>query len=431
MPKILYIWQAGFPWDVRAEKICLELISRGCEITLLARWKPGQTPEGDHCGVRVVRVGHQLPRGLSLPVPMNPVWRRSIRRMVAGWRPDLVIAREIMLVEPAAAACRHSRVPVIIDMAEHYPATMRTWEKYSNGFIARLLVHHAAVPDLVERRAVASADGVITVCDEQSDRLHAEYGYPRDRTAVVHNTIDGGAFEAVRRGSSTPPRVFGHHGHITSQRGLDRLIRGFALAARADSQIRLVLAGSGDISGLAALARDLGASAQVSLVGPYRHADLIRLYSEVDVGVLAYPVDDSWGNSLPNKLFDYLACGKPVIVSPNKPFRRVVEQAKAGLVLADNSAEEIAAAILRMRRLDPEPMVRGGLEAARSRFHWARDAEIMVEFLSRFVPIHHPRSDLVAARPLGRNQKRGPDFGFKIPKEDAKHLLGTQDFAGS
>ena len=46
MPKILYIWQGGFPWDVRAEKICLELISRGCEATLLARWVPGQPPRG-------------------------------------------------------------------------------------------------------------------------------------------------------------------------------------------------------------------------------------------------------------------------------------------------------------------------------------------------------------------------------------------------
>jgi glycosyltransferase involved in cell wall biosynthesis len=426
MPKILYIWQAGFPWDVRAEKICLELISRGCEITLLARWKPGQERQGDHRGIRVVRVGHQLPRGLSLPVPMNPTWRRSIRRMVADWRPDLVIAREIMLAEPAADACRRQGVPMIIDMAEHYPATMRTWEKYGNGFISRLLVHHVRVPDLVERRAVASADGVITVCDEQIDRLHEQYGYPRDRTAVVHNTIDRGAFEAVRRGSSTPPRVFGHHGHITSQRGLDHLIRGFALAARHDSQIRLVLAGSGEISGLAALARDLGASARVSLVGPYRHADLIRLYSEVDVGILAYPVDDSWGHSIPNKLFDYLACGKPVIVSPNQPFRRVVEEAKAGLVLADNSPEEIAAAMLRMRRLDPEPMAKGGLEAARTRFHWARDAETMVEFLSRFVPFPHPRSDLLAARPLGRTPKRIADFGFKIPKTDAKGSSETE-----
>jgi glycosyltransferase involved in cell wall biosynthesis len=395
MPKVLYIWQAGFPWDVRAEKICLELISRGCEVTLLARWEPAQAPEGDHRGIRVVRVGHELPRGLSLPVPMNPVWRRSIRRMVAGWRPDLIIVREIMLAEHAAGACRRNGVPVIIDMAEYYPAAMRTWDKYKKSFVSRFLVHHARVPDLVERRAVARANGVITVCDEQVDRLHEHFDYPRERMAVVHNTLDREAFDAVRLGSSIPPRVFGHHGFMTSQRGMDLLVRGFAQAARQDPEIQLVLAGSGDVLGLATLAHGLGVEDRVKLVGPYRHADLVGLYSEIDVGVIAYPVCDSLEHTIPNKLFDYMACGKPVIVSPNRPFRRVVEEAGAGLVLASNSPEEIAATILRMRRLDPVPMVRGGLEAARTRFHWARDAEALIGFLSRFAPIHRPRSGIL------------------------------------
>ncbi len=394
MPKILYIWQAGFPWDVRAEKICLELISRGCEVTMLARWEPGQEPEEHRRGIRIVRVGHRLPHSLSLPVPMNPVWQHAIRRMVVDWEPDLVIAREILLAKPAAAACRRGRVPMIIDMAEHYPASMRTWDKYTKGRMSRFLVHRAKVPDLVERNAVASADGVITVCHEQVDRLHEQYGFPRDRMAVVHNTLDRGAFEAVRQGSSFPPRVFGHHGYITSQRGLDNLVRGFGLAAREDHEIQLVIAGSGDASALAKIARDVGLQDRVKLPGPYRHADLIGLYSEIDVGMLAYPVDESWGHTIPNKLFDYLACGKPVIVSPNRPFRRVVEEAKAGLVLADNSPEQIAAGMLRMRCLDPELMAKGGLKAARTRFHWARDAETMVGFLNRFVTMPRLRSSL-------------------------------------
>lgn len=396
MTKVLYVWQGAFPWDVRAEKICLELISRGCEVSMLARWAPGETPEGNHRGIRVVRVGHKLPRSLSLPIPMNPVWQRAIRRVVADWRPDIVIAREILLAEPAAAACRRVRVPVIIDMAEHYPATMRTWDKYRRGLVTRFLVHRAKLPDLVERRAITRADGVITVCDEQVDRLYEQFGYPRDKMAVVHNTLDRDAFEGVRRGSSIPPRVFGHHGYITSQRGLDNLVRGFARAAREDGEIELVLAGSGDAAGLAALALGLGAHDRVKLAGPYRHGDLIKLYSEIDVGVLAYPVDDSWGHTIPNKLFDYLACGKPVIVSPNQPFRRVVEEANAGLVLADNSPEEIAAGLLRMRRVNPEPMVHGGLEAARTWFHWARDAETLAGFLNRFAPIPQLQPPILA-----------------------------------
>lgn len=392
MTKVLYIWQGGFPWDVRAEKICLELIGRGCEVTLMARWVPDQAPEEVYREIRIVRIGHGLPGLLALPVPFNPLWRRMIRKVVDAWRPDLVIAREILLAEPAAAVCRRRGVPMVIDMAEHYPATMRSWDKYRQGLIVRFLVFHARVPDRIERRAVLRADGIITVCDEQNTRLHHQFGYPRDRMAVVHNTLELGTFDGVRKGSSVPPEVFAHHGYITSQRGLDNLVRGFALAAREEPEIQLVLAGSGDISEPARIARDLGVSDRVHLTGPYRHADLIGLYSKADVGVLAYPMDDSWFHTIPNKLFDYLACGKPVIVSPVGPFRRVVEDAQAGLVLAGNSPDEIAEGILRMRRLDPEPMAQGGLEAARMRYHWAHDVRVMVEFLNRYAPISDPRT---------------------------------------
>jgi glycosyltransferase involved in cell wall biosynthesis len=394
MSKVLYIWQASFPWDVRVEKICRELVSRGCDVTILARWKPGQALEAEHDGVRVIRVGHNLPESLSLPLPLNPVWWRSIGRMVADWRPDLVIAREIMLVEPAAAASRRGRVPVVIDMAEHYPAAMRAWGTYRKRLISRFLVYHAKLPDLVERRAVALAGGVITVCDEQIDRLHRRYGYPPDRMTVVHNTLDREIFAGVRRGCSIPPEVFGHHGYVTAQRGLDEMVRGFALAAQKDRRIRLVLAGGGDVSGLAGLARELGVEDRVKFMGPYRHEDLTTLYSEVDVGMIAYPVHESLEHTIPNKLFDYMACGKPVIVSRNTPFRRVVEKTGAGLVLSDTTPEEIAAGILQMTRLDPEPMVKGGLEAAQSRYHWARDADALLTFLSRFTPIpdYRPRT---------------------------------------
>ena len=97
--------------------------------------------------------------------------------------------------------------------------------------------------------------------------------------------------------------------------------------------IALVVAGSGETSPLAALAHELGVGDRVHLSGPYSHADLVRLYSEAGVGVLAYPMEPSWQHTIPNKLFDYLACGKPVIVSPIGPFRRIVEGAGAGIVV--------------------------------------------------------------------------------------------------
>ena len=384
MTKVLYIWQAGYPWEIRVQKFCAALREFGYDVTLLARWKPGQAPVEECDGVRVVRVGQKLPGAASLPVPCNPVWSSAIRKLVNDWAPDLVISREIMLAGPASLACRRRSIPLIIDMAEHYPATMRAMEKYQRGMM-KYLVFQARLPDRVERRALARADGVITVCTEQNARLHAMYGYPLDRMAVVHNTPGRAAFNSVRKGPSIPPRVFGYHGHMTAQRGLDRLIRGFALVARHHPQIRLDLAGDGDARrSLVRLAEQCGVTEQVRFIGKYRFEELTALYSQTDVGLVTYPGDESIDHTIGNKIFDYFACGKPVIVSPAVPLRRVIEETGAGLVLRDSSPEATAEGLGQAMSIDLEPLAERGFAAAVAKYNWENDKKVVLDFLARY-----------------------------------------------
>jgi len=249
----------------------------------------------------------------------------------------------------------------------------------------RYLVFGARLPDRVERRAVARADGVITVCEEQNTRLRAMFGYPQDRMAVVHNTPDHLAFDSVRKGPSSPPRVFAYHGHMTAQRGLDRLIQGFAQVARGNPGIRLDLAGDGDARpALVRLAEQCNVAEQVRFVGKYRFADLRDLYSRTDVGLVAYPVDESIDHTIGNKLFDYFVCGKPVIVSPAVPLRRVVEETGAGLLLRDTTPEAIAEGLSRALRTDLAPLAERGLAAARTKYNWENDKKVVLAFLAGY-----------------------------------------------
>jgi glycosyltransferase involved in cell wall biosynthesis len=247
------------------------------------------------------------------------------------------------------------------------------------------LVFQANLPDRVERRCMTRADGVITVCDEQNDRLHARFNYPRDRMVVVHNTPDLATFAPVRMGSSTPPRVLAYHGQMTAQRGLDRLIRGFAQIAPAHPQARLELAGDGESRpALMRLAQECQVADRVRFVGKYRFDEVISLYSETDVGLVTYPIDESINHTIGNKLFDYFACGKPVVVSPAVPLRRVVEETGAGLVLRDCTPEAIAAGLNEVLSADPTAWAERGLAAARSKYNWANDTGVLLDLLRRF-----------------------------------------------
>jgi glycosyltransferase involved in cell wall biosynthesis len=389
-PRILYIWQAGYPWEIRVEKVCRALVRAGCEVTVLARAAKGQPPEENCGGLRVVRIGAGLPRFCSAPVPVNPLWYTAIHAAVKSWRPDLVLAREILLAEPAARVCRRYGLPLLIDMAEHYPASMRSWKKYQRNPLLKFLVFRAGLPDLVERRAVAWADGIITVCDEQNARLHECFGYPMERMAIVENTPNLGAFAGVRKGVADPPRVFAYHGHMTAQRGLTNLLRGFILAAQRDPEIRLLLAGGGEsYDELVQLARQSGMSERIRFTGRYRFEELASLYSETDVGLVLQPPDESCDHTIPNKLYDYLACGKPVIVSPARPLRRVVESTQSGIALESCEPEVIAAGIARMRSSNLQAMSANGMRACSEKYHWGHDTGVLLRFLQSYLG-HQP-----------------------------------------
>jgi glycosyltransferase involved in cell wall biosynthesis len=385
MAKILYIYQGGYPWEIRVEKFAAALREAGHDVTVMARYRPGQPGDEECAALRMVRVGRGMPGAASLPVPFNPVWASAIRREVTTWSPDVVIAREIMLVEPAAKMCRRRGIPLIIDMAEHYPATMRALEKYQRGFVKHL-VFRARLPDRVERQAMTRADGVITVCEEQNARLHVMYSYPHSRMAVVHNTPMRGVFDSVRKGAGSPARVFAYHGNMTAQRGLDRLIRGFAMVARHDPRIRLDLAGDGDARYcLERLAQRSGVANQIRFIGRYRFEELGGLYSETDVGLVVYPKDESIDHTIGNKIFDYFACGKPVIVSPADPLRRLIEETGAGLVLRDSSPEAIAEGLVQAMKIDLAQLSNRGMKVARTKYNWENDKSTILSFLARYL----------------------------------------------
>lgn len=401
MARIIYIWQKDFPWDVRAEKVCCALRDAGHEVMILARWDVEyHRPEREVWqGIHIVRVGHKQRSAFGLPLSGNPIWIQSLKRIVHEFKPHLLIPREIMLAESAARIACAANIPVVIDMAEHYPAAMRGWKKYTSSSLSRFVVNTARIPDWVERRAVRLAHGIITVCQENSERLAREYGYPLVQTAIVHNTPSREAFVAVRAEKSSAEhadaqkknmksiRHFGYHGVLSGGRGLETLVRAFALVRERVPDARLTIAGDGEsLPELKRMAKALHLYPHLLLTGRYAPSDLTKLYAETDVAVLPHPDNDFMNTTLPNKLFDYMACGVPVVASDVKPVHRVIGATQAGLI-ADCASPETLADVLTnicsMPISEYERLSQNGIKAALSQYNWETDAAVLLAFVER------------------------------------------------
>ncbi len=384
LKKALYIFQKYYPWDVRAEKVMTSLAKAGYEVRVLCRTNGENDSELrllDHCSARSVGSGIRFP--LSLPIPKNPVWKRAIEREIEEFRPDVVIPREIMLAEDAAQAAHKRGIPVVMDMAENYPSAMKNFVKYSKGFVNRLLVHRLDVPEWVEKRAVRVMDGIFVVCDEQIERLGQSFGFPESRMAVVHNTPPISFLKDPIQRESNHVITFGHHGFLSGDKRIDSLVAGFLIAAESDPDIRLLVAGGGELlEEYRAIVSKSRFADRIEFTGSYDFARLPEVLARMDVGVIPYPDTDFNRYTIHNKIFDYFAASMPVLVSDVRPLRRIVGETQAGIVGDFPSAESAARSLLGWREKFTPEMQKRARSAFAAKYNWVQDSEVLVRFVN-------------------------------------------------
>jgi glycosyltransferase involved in cell wall biosynthesis len=385
--KILYVWQARYPWDVRVEKICNGLKRNGFEVEILARRGPDEavsafTAEPEK--IPIHRVGPKTPRALSLPVPFNPSWEQAIAKRVEAFRPTLVIARDIPLALPSAKVCARFGIPMVIDMAEHYPVAMRTWKKYQSGIFSRFLINTLRLPDRIERESVKRAQGIVTVCEEQKERLIREYGCGFSQIVSVLNTPEKSKIPPLQRNTvGRKSAVFGYHGVVIQDRGLLTVIRGFALAAEKNPELRLVISGGGESFG--DIQREVEQSKyrdRISLTGPFQPSETARLYSEVDFGIVSWKVNEFTDNTVANKFFDYAAFGKPILYTRTKPMERLMKAMQFGVGFDDENPQSAADGMLQLLATDYERLSINGQTSVHKEFNWEEDTQKLIRFLN-------------------------------------------------
>jgi glycosyltransferase involved in cell wall biosynthesis len=120
----------------------------------------------------------------------------------------------------------------------------------------------------------------------------------------------------------------------------------------------------------------------VQFLGWLDYTKAIEVIKECDIGLVPHHATESWNTTIPNKLFDYMSMGKPVIVSNAKPTERIVREEGCGLVFEDQNAEDLSRVILEMQHESVrEEMGRNGRQAVATKYNWAVDEERLLKAL--------------------------------------------------
>lgn len=378
--KIAILWKNDYPWDVRIEKIAHALRDAGHQVHILCANRKRLAREETIAGVRIVRLPAVRSRLLnsivSLPFHFNPFWLWSASRVLRRERVDLLILRDVPLASVALTLKRWFGIPLVLDMAENYPAMYRDRaDKGGWNALVSWVVKNPPLISLIERMAVRASAHVFVVVEESALRLVAE-GADATKISIVSNTPDIDQFDSYSARERGRPLQLVYAGLI-QERGMDLVVKALRQLRQEDIHARFLVIGDGAyLPRLKALTTELGMDDAVTFTGWVDNRAIPRHVADSDIGVIPHKRNPHSDTTIPNKLFDYMACGRAVIVSDAAPLKRIVEEENCGLVFTAGSVESLAATVRRMAadRAMVEEMGRRGLAAVQRRYHWRYDA---------------------------------------------------------
>jgi glycosyltransferase involved in cell wall biosynthesis len=174
---------------------------------------------------------------------------------------------------------------------------------------------------------------------------------PADRILVVTNGTDS---EHVTPRPAPPEPVVGMVSGAAAGRGIELLLSAM-IRVRAeipDATLRLALTATGPASArylraLASQVRERDPWVTLNEV-PYRQ--LATFLGDAAVLVIPHPPGLYMDASTPVKLFDSMAAGRPLAVTPRFETRKIVQECGSGVVAASDSPDDLAEAILQLLR---------------------------------------------------------------------------------
>ena len=144
-------------------------------------------------------------------------------------------------------------------------------------------------------------------------------------------------------------------------------------------EIRLVLLGDGkEKPALLARARELGLD-NLLFLAPIPKAEMPQALAAADACIAILKPIPLYATVYPNKVFDYMAAGRPVILAIDGVIRQVIEQAQAGIFVPPGNASALAMAIT---KIYADPQARQMGENGRSYVEAHFDRAILADELA-------------------------------------------------
>jgi glycosyltransferase involved in cell wall biosynthesis len=271
----------------------------------------------------------------------------------------------------AGVLCSGASRMLIHDAHELWPDQFIGMSVYRSPAIAWMRI--------LERLLIRRANVVITVNEFVAEAMQKRYGIEKPHVVLNLPATEPPKSGLTQRKTGSPKVVL-YQGLYTPQRGLENAIRACEFL---ENDVVLVLRGSGPTEQqLRAIAKPYR---NCSFDPPVNMSETVTAAAQTaDVGLVSYlPVNINNYFASPNKLFEYIQAGLPVVSSDLPFLRSIIAGNEIGLLFDPRDPTDIAAKMNMATRNDVLASLRTNVRRIQKRYSWDEEQQKLVSLVRR------------------------------------------------
>ncbi|MDQ3082436.1 MAG: glycosyltransferase family 4 protein, partial [Gemmatimonadota bacterium] len=278
---------------------------------------------------------------------------------------DVIIASSPPFLPHVSGAMlsRLRNVPLVLEIRDLWPDYMVAFGMLSNERSRRALFG-------LERWLLAQADRTVVVTDSFKTRI-IDKGVPAGLIDVIPNGVKLDDYfrcdepAPIATMSNDGDFIVGYLGTFGRGQGLASVVRTAAELEKTYPEIKFILAGDGPDK--PAVEAEIAASGarNVILHPPILRDQTRAFYNACDVCLVPLAPIAIFNETVPSKLFEVMACERPLVASVSGEGAKIVNESGGGIVSPPGDAAGLAAAILQVRHMSAPEREAMGARARR------------------------------------------------------------------
>jgi glycosyltransferase involved in cell wall biosynthesis len=357
--------------DQRVSKSCNILLELDYEVVLVGRKKRSSPPLPKR-SYRMTRMNLLFEKGPLFYAEFN------IRLLffLLFHKADLLVSNDLDTLLPNFLVKKIKKIPLVYDSHELFTETP---EVIHRPFVRSVWLR-------IERTIVPRLNEMITVSDSIARIFHERYGIP---VHVVRNIPPANRFtkNTSRKMLGLPehPNILILQGSgINIQRGGEEMIESMQYL---DNCLLLVIGGGDVIETLKEICQALDLTEKIRFLPRMAVEDLYQYTMNADLGLtLDKDTNPNYRYSLPNKLFDYIHAGIPVMASSLLEIKKIIDKYQIGMTIKSHNPRHIANCI--KDALSDENRMekwKENLKFAASDLNWEVEKQKLIAVLKTYV----------------------------------------------